>query len=64
VDIVAVDIKINGSTIFVTFLKGDGWPFELENDSDYTVFVCQWVNLLLMLPRWLMTVFRTQVEME
>jgi vacuolar protein sorting-associated protein 13A/C len=42
VDIVTADIKINGSTIFVTFLKADGWPFELENDTDYTVFVCQW----------------------
>ncbi|KAG6381178.1 vacuolar protein sorting-associated protein 13 [Boletus reticuloceps] len=42
VDIVTADIKVNGSTIFVTFLKADGWPFELENDSDHTVFVCQW----------------------
>lgn len=46
-DIVTADIKINGSTIFVTFLKADGWPFELENDTDYTVFVCQWVRFPL-----------------
>lgn len=50
VDIVTADIKIDGSTIFVTFLKADGWPFALENDSDYTVFVCQWVTSFLLLP--------------
>jgi hypothetical protein len=64
VDIVAANIKIDGSTIFVTFLKADGWPFELENDSDYTVFVCQWVILPLMLPHWLMTISRNRVEMK
>ncbi|KAF9241379.1 vacuolar protein sorting-associated protein 13 [Melanogaster broomeanus] len=35
------DIKINGSTIFVTFLQADGWPFEIENESDHTIHVYQ-----------------------
>lgn len=64
VDIVTADIKINGSTIFVTFLKADGWPFELENDSDCTVFVCQWVISLSTSSCQLMTVFRTRLEMK
>lgn len=39
---VMADIKLNGSIIFVTFSKSDGWPFEVENQSDETVNICQW----------------------
>ncbi|KAI6133067.1 vacuolar protein sorting-associated protein 13 [Pisolithus croceorrhizus] len=39
---VMADIKLNGSIIFVTFSKSDGWPFEVENQSDETVVICQW----------------------
>ncbi|KAG9314367.1 hypothetical protein JVU11DRAFT_5161 [Chiua virens] len=46
-DIVTADIKIDGSTIFVTFVKAEGWPFELENDSDYTFSVSQWASSVL-----------------
>ncbi|KAF9229286.1 vacuolar protein sorting-associated protein 13 [Gyrodon lividus] len=41
-DIVKADIKIDGSTIFVTFLDADEWPYEIENESDYSVSVFQW----------------------
>ncbi|KAH7883589.1 vacuolar protein sorting-associated protein 13 [Phlebopus sp. FC_14] len=41
-EIVKADVRMEGSTIFVTFRKADGWPFEIENDSDYPVSLCQW----------------------
>jgi vacuolar protein sorting-associated protein 13A/C len=42
--VVIADIKIDGSTIFVTFLEAEEWPFEIENECGYTVSICQWVN--------------------
>lgn len=41
-EIITADIKLNGSIIFVTFSKSDGWPFEVENQSDETIIICQW----------------------
>ncbi|KAF8846387.1 vacuolar protein sorting-associated protein 13 [Paxillus ammoniavirescens] len=40
--VVIADIKIDGSTIFVTFLEAEEWPFEIENECGYTVSICQW----------------------
>jgi vacuolar protein sorting-associated protein 13A/C len=37
-------VKIDGSTIFVVFCEADeGWPFTIENDSDYTISMAQTV---------------------
>lgn len=42
--LVRADIKIDGSTIFVTFCDAkDGWPFRIENESSYTISVVQTV---------------------
>ncbi|KAJ7492621.1 vacuolar protein sorting-associated protein 13 [Mycena latifolia] len=36
------EVKIDGSTIFISFSRAnEGWPFMIENDSDYTVTICQ-----------------------
>ncbi|KAJ4486135.1 vacuolar protein sorting-associated protein 13 [Lentinula aciculospora] len=32
--LIRVDVKIDGSTIFVHFSSADGWPFLIENGSD------------------------------
>lgn len=40
--LVQVDIRIEGSTIFVIISPADkGWPFEIENYSDYIVSISQ-----------------------
>jgi vacuolar protein sorting-associated protein 13A/C len=42
--LVRADIKIDGSTIFVAFCEADeGWPFTIENESDYTISMTQTV---------------------
>lgn len=46
VQLIKGDIKLNGSIIFVTFCRADGWPFEIENQSDHTVVICQRVFAL------------------
>ncbi|KAG6898100.1 hypothetical protein C0992_005427 [Termitomyces sp. T32_za158] len=35
--LVRADVRIDGSTISVSFSKSQEWPFTIENDSDYTV---------------------------
>ncbi|KAJ6610914.1 vacuolar protein sorting-associated protein 13 [Mycena sp. CBHHK59/15] len=36
------DVRIDGSTIFISFsCATEGWPFTIENDSDYVVTICQ-----------------------
>ncbi|KAG6911962.1 hypothetical protein DXG01_000210 [Tephrocybe rancida] len=35
------DVRIDGSTIFVSFSASVEWPFLIENDSDYIVNLCQ-----------------------
>lgn len=44
--IVKADIKIEGSTIFIMLSAADGWPFIIENDSDFSVSMIQWVWFL------------------
>jgi vacuolar protein sorting-associated protein 13A/C len=40
--LIRADIKMDGATIFVSLnLADDGWPFLIENDSHYTVTLCQ-----------------------
>lgn len=42
--LVRADVKIDGSTIFVSFSPAeDGWPFTIENDSDYAISMAQTV---------------------
>ncbi|KAJ6604648.1 vacuolar protein sorting-associated protein 13 [Mycena vulgaris] len=42
VQLIRGDVKIDGSTIFISFSRAtEGWPFMIENDSDYTVSICQ-----------------------
>jgi len=42
--LVQVDIRIESSTIFVIISPADnGWPFEIENFSDYILSVSQTV---------------------
>lgn len=42
--LIRADVMIDGSTIFVSFFAaGDGWPFMVENESDYEVELCQTV---------------------
>jgi vacuolar protein sorting-associated protein 13A/C len=44
VRLVRADVQIDGSTIFVAFCPADeGWPFTIENDSDYTISIAQTV---------------------
>jgi vacuolar protein sorting-associated protein 13A/C len=43
--LIRADVKISGSSIFVTFNEEpNGWPFVLENGSDYTVSFYQAVR--------------------
>jgi vacuolar protein sorting-associated protein 13A/C len=45
VHLICADVKINGSTIFVSFARADdSWPFVIENNSDYAVALCQAVR--------------------
>ncbi|KAJ3917835.1 vacuolar protein sorting-associated protein 13 [Lentinula edodes] len=39
--LIRVDVKIDGSTIFVHFSSAAGWPFIIENGSDYTFSLSQ-----------------------
>jgi vacuolar protein sorting-associated protein 13A/C len=43
--LVKADIKLDGS-IFVTFSEAEEWPFEVENQSDHSVTMYQWVSAL------------------
>jgi hypothetical protein len=48
--LVRADVQIDGSTIFVAFCQADeGWPFTIENDSDYTISMAQTVAVCCML---------------
>ena len=43
--LIHADVQISGPTIFITFATAaEGWPFMIENDSDYTVSFCQQVR--------------------
>jgi vacuolar protein sorting-associated protein 13A/C len=43
--LIRADVQISGPTIFVTFAAAvDGWPFMIENESDYTISFCQQVR--------------------
>lgn len=45
VQLVRADIRIDGPTIFVSFCHAEeGWPFIIENESDYTFSMAQIVN--------------------
>jgi len=49
--LVQVDIRIESSTIFVIISPADnGWPFEIENFSDYILSVSQTVMNLPLHP--------------
>ncbi|KAF8274093.1 hypothetical protein EI94DRAFT_1696360 [Lactarius quietus] len=40
--LIRADIKMDGATIFISLnLADDDWPFLIENDSSYTVNLCQ-----------------------
>jgi vacuolar protein sorting-associated protein 13A/C len=42
VQLIRADVQISGPTIFITFaVAADGWPFLIENESDYTISFCQ-----------------------
>jgi vacuolar protein sorting-associated protein 13A/C len=46
--LVCADVKISGSTIFVSFSPADEmWPFTFENKSDHKVTVYQTVSRAL-----------------
>lgn len=45
--LIRVDVKIDGSTIFVHFSSAAGWPFIIENGSDYTFSLSQKVRLMI-----------------
>lgn len=46
--LVQVDVRIQSSTILVLVAPADkGWPFEIENYSDYTLTITQKVTLSL-----------------
>ena len=39
------EVKIEGPTIFVFLNEAtEGWPFTIENDSDYSFAFCQTVS--------------------
>lgn len=43
--LVRADIKLGGSTVFVTLSEaGEGWPLSIENDSDYSFTFYQAVS--------------------
>lgn len=47
VRLVRADVQIDGPSIFVTFCDADeGWPFRIENDSDYTISMAQTVSCI------------------
>lgn len=53
VHLVRADVRIDGSTIFVAFSPADeGWPFVIENDSDYKISMQQTVTLLSVVSRY------------
>ncbi|KAG6851060.1 hypothetical protein H0H93_002952 [Arthromyces matolae] len=41
VRLIRCDVRIDGSTIFVTFSESDEWPFFIENTSAYPVILSQ-----------------------
>ncbi|KAG5731737.1 Vacuolar protein sorting-associated protein 13 [Termitomyces sp. T112] len=41
IGLVRADVRIDGSTIFVSFSTSEEWPFTIENESEYTVKLCQ-----------------------
>lgn len=42
------DVKLGGSTVFVVISRAsEGWPFVIENDSDYAFTLYQTVRLVL-----------------
>lgn len=41
--VVKADVVIDGSTIFVILSATEKWPFVIENDSDFSVSMIQWV---------------------
>lgn len=44
VQLIRANVQIDGSMIFVyLYAANDGWPFLIENDSDYPVSVSQTV---------------------
>ena len=45
IHLIAVDVKLGGSTIFVVISRADdAWPFTIENESDYTFSFYQTVG--------------------
>lgn len=45
------DVKIEGPTIFIFLDEAtEGWPFTLENDSDYTISFSQTVRIICSTP--------------
>lgn len=43
--LVRAEVKIDGSTIFVAFCRAEeGYPFTIENDSDYSITMAQAVS--------------------
>ncbi|KAJ7181657.1 vacuolar protein sorting-associated protein 13 [Mycena crocata] len=41
-ELIRGDVKIDGSTIFISFSRAtEGWPFMIENASDYVATICQ-----------------------
>lgn len=51
IQLIRADTILDGSIIFVTFRKADGWPFEIENQSDHPVVVFQRVRMLRCTPK-------------
>jgi hypothetical protein len=50
-ELVKADIRLDGSTIFIKYgFATDGWPFMIENSSDYPVSFCQQVYKYNTLP--------------
>lgn len=42
--LMSVDIKLGGSTIFIVISDCESWPFVIENDSDHAFTVYQSVS--------------------
>jgi vacuolar protein sorting-associated protein 13A/C len=56
--LVRADVKIDGSTIFVAFYPADeGWPFTIENASDYTISIGQTVTTCACQILWCLIMF-------
>jgi vacuolar protein sorting-associated protein 13A/C len=49
-DLIRAEIMIEASTIFVILSKSDEWPFEIENDTDYSFKFSQRVSLPPSIP--------------